>query len=70
MLQLAAKYAFEFLGAEKITLGVFENNPNAKYCYQSLGFQEILADNTKYYHILGQDWKCIEMELIAERADL
>lgn len=68
MLQLAIKYAFEFLGAEKITLGVFDNNPSAKYCYESVGFQEALMEKDEYFHVLGEDWKCVEMELIAERA--
>lgn len=62
MLEAAIRYAFERLGAEKITLGVFENNPAAYRCYRSVGFREIDQD-TAYYHIFGEDWKCIEMEL-------
>lgn len=63
MLSLALKYAFEILKVKKVTLGVFENNPSAYYCYRAVGFQEIRTDKTEYYHILGEDWKCLEMEI-------
>ena len=60
MVLLAKKYAFEILGAKKITMGVFDNNPSAYYCYKAAGFQkmgkEILID------ILGEEWKDIELE--------
>lgn len=60
MVLLAKKYAFEILGAKKITMGVFDNNPGAYYCYKAAGFQEmgkeILID------ILGEEWKDIELE--------
>lgn len=61
ILQLAKKYAFEFLGAEKISLGVFENNPSAISCYESVGFKAIPTE--KYFFVLDEKWKCIEMEL-------
>lgn len=41
MVQMAIRYAFDMLKAEKITLGVFENNPAAYYCYKAAGFQEV-----------------------------
>ncbi len=60
MLLLAKGYAFEVLGANKITLGVFENNPAAIKCYESVGF---VSDDGRYeyYDILGERWKCNEM---------
>lgn len=61
MLQLAKKYAFEILQAKKITLGVFENNPEAYYCYKAVGFEE--NDKTLYFECMGEQWKCIEMEI-------
>ena len=64
MLQLAIRYAFDILKAEKITLGVFENNLPAYKCYQSAGFRVLPTDSTEYYHVMGEDWKCIEMELL------
>ena len=63
MLELALKFAFEILKAEKVTLGVFENNPSAYYCYKAAGFQEITMEEDEYSAILGEKWKCIEMEV-------
>lgn len=63
MLELALKYAFEILKVSKVTLGVFENNPSAYYCYKAAGFQEIPLEKEEYYSILGERWKCIEMEM-------
>lgn len=34
MLDLASDFAFNILGATKITLGVFENNVSAFHCYK------------------------------------
>lgn len=66
MLRLAMQYAFEILKVQKIALGVFENNDSAYYCYKSVGFRDVKQENAEYYHILGQDWKCLEMECRAE----
>ena len=63
MLLLAKKYAFEILKANKITLGVFENNPAAYYCYKAVGFNAIQAEEEIYYDVLGEKWRCIEMEV-------
>ncbi len=62
MIQMAIQYAFTMLKAEKITLGVFENNPPAYYCYKAAGFQEIPMETDLFFEILGEQWKCIEME--------
>lgn len=64
MLKLAVQYAFEFLKPEKITLGVFENNKPAYYCYKSVGFQDVKLEEVKTYYILGEDWKCLELEFV------
>lgn len=66
MLLLAVKCAFDILKAAKVTLGVFENNEAAYYCYKAAGFKEITLEKDEYYNILGQKWKCIEMEMNAE----
>ena len=63
MLLLAIKYAFEILKAEKITLGVFENNPMAHGCYKAVGFKDVESDKPWYYRGFGEAWKCIEMDL-------
>ena len=63
MLLLALKYAFEILKVKKVTLGVFENNPSAYFCYKASGFKEVSQENEVYYEVLGEKWKCIEMEV-------
>ncbi len=62
MMQMAMGYAFDMLGAKKVTLGVFENNPSAYYCYKAAGFKEIPMENDSFYEMFGEKWKCIEME--------
>ncbi len=62
MIQMAMQYAFDMLKAEKLTLGVFENNPSAYYCYKAAGFREIQMEQDLVFEILGEKWKCIEME--------
>ena len=64
MLSLAVKYAFEIFKAEKLTIGVFANNPSALYCYRAAGFTEIGSEN---FLIMGESWECIEMELKKRR---
>lgn len=63
LLSLALKYAFEILKVKKVTLGVFENNEAAYYCYKSVGFQDVQLEETEIYHVLGEDWKCRELEI-------
>lgn len=67
MLALAAQYAFCLLKAEKITLGVFENNEPAHRCYLAAGFRDVETREAEYYAVLNQKWKCLEMEM--DRAD-
>ena len=62
---LALKYAFEILMAEKVTIGVFENNLSAYNCYKASGFYEVLSGE-KYKEIQdynGRTWKVIELEI-------
>ncbi len=60
MLKLAIAKAVREFGAKKITLGVFDNNPAALHCYESVGFKVTGADT---YIIDGVDWTGKEMEL-------
>lgn len=56
MLNTGLKYAFDILGVDKVTIGVFENNDSARKCYEAVGFveSEIVA---------GKPWNIIEMEI-------
>ena len=61
MLQLAILKAKQDFGAQKITLGVFDNNPSALHCYESVGF---VVTGTDTYVIDGEEWSGKEMELV------
>lgn len=63
MIQTAIRFAFEMLRAEKVTLGVFENNPSAYYCYKAAGFREIRQETRYVFDFYGEQWACIEMEV-------
>ena len=63
MLELAKEYAVNTLNAKKLTLGVFDVNIAALRCYRAAGFNEVVQDE-EIYEILGEKWKCIEMECI------
>lgn len=62
LVSMAVKYAFETLGATKVSLGVFENNPSAIHCYEAAGFHRVSLPETECYKCLGEMWNCIEME--------
>lgn len=61
MLRLGLKFAFEIYGAKRASLGVFENNPSAYYCYKAVGFNDVITDTAETYCILGEEWKCREL---------
>jgi RimJ/RimL family protein N-acetyltransferase len=60
MLALGIKYAKEIYGADRLSIGVFENNLPAIRCYKSAGFKETGA--FEEYSIMDEKWKCIELE--------
>lgn len=64
MIRMALKYAFEVLGMKSATLGVFENNPQAKACYEAVGFaaKEYLPDYLVYK---GTTYAAYEMEAVS-----
>lgn len=66
MIKLALKYAFEIFNAEKVTIGVFENNMTAYYCYKSAGFKGVIMENDIICELLGEKWKILELELNRE----
>ena len=60
MLELAIQKAKQNYNANKITLGVFDNNPSAIRCYESVGF---ITTGTDTYLIDGEEWTGKEMEI-------
>lgn len=68
MLQLAIRYAFDILRVQRVSLGVFANNPVAAYCYASVGLKEG-AEKSRYQVKVtpstGEEvWECIQLELL------
>jgi len=63
MIVLALKYAFELLGAQKVTIGVFDNNAPALHCYRAAGFREVESADKITCSILGEEWAIIELEI-------
>ncbi len=61
MLQLGLNFVFDIYKAKKASLGVFENNRSAYYCYKAVGFEDITSDEVETYHVLNEDWNCIEL---------
>lgn len=66
MLALALKFAFELFGAEKVTLGVFDCNMPAYYCYKAAGFKEVETDVKETYNFGGEVWKILELAMEKE----
>lgn len=63
MLKLGLKYAKEIFGANKVSLGVFENNESAYYCYKAIGFEDVSQDEIEKYTVMGEEWNCLELEM-------
>lgn len=66
MLTLGLHYAFDIMKAKKVTIGVFENNAPALYCYLSTGFHTYINDHDFYLNVLGEEVKVIELEITRE----
>lgn len=52
-----------YIWSKKVSLGVFENNELAYYCYKAAGFQDVLLDEVEKYTVLGEEWRCLELEI-------
>ena len=63
MLQLALRYAFEILKAEKVTLGVLKNNPAAYHCYKSAGFRDVEMAEAEVCRVCGELWNVLELAI-------
>ena len=60
MLRLGIQYVRDNLNANRIDLGVFENNEGAKKCYEAVGFREY---SRRECEMPIGTWICIDMEL-------
>lgn len=66
ILKLAQKFAFELLGADKVSLGVFDSNMTAYYCYTAAGFKDVEISKVECYEFNGQRWNILELEMTRE----
>ena len=60
MLGLGLKMAFEIMGADKVTIGVYAQNEPGYRCYRALGFQPVSTRDTT---VGGETWQVVEMEM-------
>jgi len=63
MVRLAAGEAFADAKVQRLTLGVFENNPAALHCYLSAGFCPVNGAERESYFCMGEAWPCLEMSM-------
>ena len=64
LLRLGIGYVKEHLTATRIDLGVFENNEDARHCYEAVGFSEYAR---RVCEMPIGAWKCTDMELFMEK---
>lgn len=65
MVRLGLQFAFELCAAERVTIGVFENNPAAIACYRAAGFHDPMPRRGETYRLMNDIWYC--RELVIER---
>ena len=63
MIWLALQYAFDILRAEKVTIGVFENNMPAYHCYKAAGFMDVEMAEKEMCEVCGETWNVLELEM-------
>ena len=64
MLRLGLEFAFRIYRAERVTLGVFEDNLPAVACYTSAGFR--LTGLSETYRVRGENRAAVEMECVRQ----
>ena len=64
LIRLAIDYVRNNLSATRISLGVFENNPNANHLYKTMGFR---AYAQRKVEMPVGTWNCIDMELFLNK---
>ena len=63
MIWLALGFAFDILKVDKVTIGVFDNNMPAYYCYKAAGFQDVELVEKVQCEVCGEVWSILELEL-------
>ena len=67
MIKQGLIYAFRIYGADRVTLGVYEENHNAASCYRSAGFHE--TGKWETYTVGGKEYQVFEMESLKKETD-
>lgn len=62
MLKLALKYAFEILKVSEVSLGVFDNNPSAIKCYESVGLKKGKYNEGELKY-KDESWRTFDMRI-------
>ena len=62
LVRLAVQFVRDNLSATRVDLGVFDNNPKARRCYESVGFKEFGSSGHICETPFGP-WHCTELEL-------
>ena len=63
MLSLALRCVFDFLGADRVTLGVFADNLRAQRCYAAVGFRDDPLCPERTMEAYGKTWTLKEMAI-------
>lgn len=68
MVSMAARYAFDYAGAKRVTILVFLENPAAIRCYEACGFRMAVGREPEKFPCMGEEWRLAEMELVKTEA--
>ena len=68
LVSMAARYAFDFAGARRVTILVFLENPSAIRCYEACGFRMTAGREPEKFPCMGEEWRLAEMELVKTEA--
>lgn len=65
LVQLAMLYVTTILKMSKVTLSVFDNNPNAHQCYLKIGFKDVDFRDAAFLY-REERWGLFDMAYVAE----
>lgn len=61
LLRLALEHCFTCMNAQRVSLGVLEENERALRCYLAAGMTLLPRELWRTHTFLGRDWLCAEM---------